>query len=261
MFFKEYKPEYVFIAAAKVGGINANNNYKAEFIYNNIMIQTNIIHESYINKVKKLLFLGSSCIYPKNSPQPIKENYLLNGYLESTNQPYAIAKISGIEMCNSYRAQYGCNFISAMPTNLYGPNDNYNLETSHVLPAMLRKFITAKNNNYDHVELWGSGKPSREFLHVDDLSEACLFLMLNYNENGLINVGTGEEVTIKRLSNIISKVVNYKGNILWNKNKPDGTFRKLLDVSKINNLGWKSKIDLISGIESVYELVKNNNWK
>jgi GDP-L-fucose synthase len=260
-FFAFEKPDFVFLAAAKVGGIVANNTYRADFIFDNLMIEANVIHNSYLNKVKKLLFLGSSCIYPKLSPQPLKEEYLLNGYLESTNQPYSIAKIAGIELCDSYRYQYGCNFISAMPTNLYGPNDNYDLEKSHVLPAMLRKFITAKRNNSLSVELWGTGSPKREFLHVNDLAEACLFLMQSYNENGLVNIGTGIDVTIKDLAELIQEITGFPGDILWNTEKPDGTPRKLLDVSKINSLGWKASIDLESGLKMVYEIVKENNFE
>lgn len=259
-FFAKEKPDYVFLAAAKVGGIVANNTYRAEFIYDNLMMESNIIHDSYLNGVKKLLFLGSSCIYPKLAPQPLKEEYLLSGYLEHTNQPYAVAKIAGIELCESYRAQYGCNFISAMPTNLYGPNDNYDLEKSHVLPAMLRKFITAKRNNLPEVELWGTGSPRREFLHVDDLATACLHLMEHYSEQGLVNIGTGEDVTIKELAELIQGVVGYTGNIRWNTNKPDGTPRKLMDVSKINSFGWKASIDLPTGIKMVYESIKDTNW-
>ena len=259
-FFAREKPDYVFLAAAKVGGIVANNTYRAEFIYDNLMMESNIIHHSYLNGVKKLLFLGSSCIYPKLAPQPLKEEYLLSGYLEHTNQPYAVAKIAGIELCDSYRAQYGCNFISAMPTNLYGPNDNYDLDKSHVLPAMLRKFITAKRNNLPEVELWGTGSPRREFLHVDDLATACLHLMEHYSEQGLVNIGTGEDVTIKELAELIQGVVGYTGNIRWNTNKPDGTPRKLMDVSKINSFGWKASIDLPTGIKMVYESIKDTNW-
>lgn len=259
-FFAREKPDYVFLAAAKVGGIVANNTYRAEFIYDNLMMESNIIHHSYVNGVKKLLFLGSSCIYPKLAPQPLKEEYLLSGYLEHTNQPYAVAKIAGIELCDSYRAQYGCNFISAMPTNLYGPNDNYDLEKSHVLPAMLRKFITAKRNNLPEVELWGTGSPRREFLHVDDLATACLHLMEHYSEQGLVNIGTGEDVTIKELAELIQGIVGYTGSIRWNTDKPDGTPRKLMDVSKINSFGWKASIDLPTGIKMVYESIKDTNW-
>jgi GDP-L-fucose synthase len=259
-FFAEEKPDYVFLAAAKVGGIVANNTYRAEFIYDNLMMESNIIHHSYVNGVKKLLFLGSSCIYPKLAPQPLKEEYLLSGYLEHTNQPYAVAKIAGIELCDSYRAQYGCNFISAMPTNLYGPNDNYDLEKSHVLPAMLRKFITAKRNNLPEVELWGTGSPRREFLHVDDLATACLHLMQHYSEQGLVNIGTGEDVTIKELAELIQSITGYDGAIRWNTDKPDGTPRKLMDVSKINRFGWKSTIDLRTGINSIYQSMKLSNF-
>jgi GDP-L-fucose synthase len=252
-FFEKEKPVYVILAAAKVGGIHANNTYRAEFIYDNLMIETNIIHASYLNKVTKLLFLGSSCIYPKMAPQPLKEEYLLSNYLELTNQPYAIAKIAGIEMCNNYRSQYGCNFISAMPTNLYGINDNYDLENSHVLPAMLRKFSNAMKNNLSKVELWGSGNPRREFLNVDELADACYFLMLNYDSPGHINIGTGVDISILELAEMIQDIIGYKGDIIWNVNKPDGTPRKLLDVSKLNNLGWKSQIDLRTGIENLYK--------
>lgn len=259
-FFATEKPQYVFLAAAKVGGIVANNTYRADFIYENLMIEANTINAAYVNKVEKLLFLGSSCIYPKMAPQPLKEEYLLSGYLEPTNQPYAIAKIAGIELCDSYRKQYGCNFISAMPTNLYGPNDNYDLNNSHVLPALLRKFITAKNNNAPSVELWGTGTPKREFLHVDDLAEACYFLMLNYNAEGLVNVGVGEDISILELAQLVQKIVGYTGEIQLNTSKPDGTPRKLMDVSKINAMGWKASITLEQGIAMVYEEIKNNNW-
>jgi GDP-L-fucose synthase len=259
-FFASQKPDYVVLAAAKVGGIIANNTYRAEFIYDNLMIESNIIHQSYVNGVKKLLFLGSSCIYPKMAPQPLKEEYLLSGYLEETNQPYAIAKIAGIELCDSYRAQYGCNFISAMPTNLYGPNDNYDLEKSHVLPAMLRKFITAKENNDPSVTIWGTGTPKREFLHVDDLAEACMYLMEHYNEKGLVNIGTGVDVTILELAQMVKKVTGFNGEIVLDLSKPDGTPRKLMDVSKINQFGWKARIDLYEGISMVYALVKNAPW-
>ena len=259
-FFAKEKPDYVFLAAAKVGGIVANNTYRAEFIYDNLMIEANIIHASYINQVKKLLFLGSSCIYPKLAPQPLKEEYLLQGYLEETNQPYAIAKITGIELCDAYRAQYGCHFISAMPTNLYGPNDNYDLEKSHVLPALLRKFITAKRNNDSAVTLWGTGAPRREFLHVDDLADACLFLMSNYDEKGLVNIGWGDDVTILELARLIKQIVCYEGELNFDKTKPDGTPRKLMDVTKLNRLGWKASIGLEEGIKKVYEEIKETEW-
>lgn len=259
-FFVAEKPDYVFLAAAKVGGIVANNTYRAEFIYDNLMMESNIIHQSYVNDVKKLLFLGSSCIYPKLAPQPLKEEYLLSGYLEETNQPYAIAKIAGIELCDSYRAQYGCNYISAMPTNLYGPNDNYDLEKSHVLPAMLRKFITAKRIQAPTVTIWGTGTPKREFLHVDDLAEACLYLMQTYNEKGLVNIGTGIDVTILELAELIQQITGYEGEIVLDATKPDGTPRKLMDVSKLASAGWRAKIDLKTGIEMVYELIKDQSW-
>ena len=259
-FFEIEKPDYVFLAAAKVGGIVANNTYRAEFIYENLMIESNIIHAAYVNKVTKLLFLGSSCIYPKLAPQPLKEEYLLSDYLEPTNQPYAIAKIAGIELCDGYRAQYGCNFISAMPTNLYGPNDNYDLEKSHVLPALLRKFITAKKNKVSAVELWGTGTPKREFLHVDDLADACLFLMETYNEKGLVNVGWGDDITILELAQIVKRVVGYEGELKFDATKPDGTPRKLMDVTKLTNLGWKATTTLENGIKAVYDDIKNNDW-
>ena len=259
-FFEIEQPNIVILAAAKVGGIVANNTYRADFIYENLMIEANVIHAAYIQKVEKLLFLGSSCIYPKMAPQPLKEEYLLSGYLEQTNQPYAIAKIAGIELCNSYRTQYGCNFISAMPTNLYGPNDNYDLNNSHVLPALLRKFITAKKQGAASVELWGTGTPKREFLHVDDLAEACFFLLENYNEEGLVNVGVGNDVTILELAQLVKKVVGFEGIIELNTAKPDGTPRKLLDVTKINAMGWKAAIGLDEGIQKVYQEIKDNNW-
>ena len=248
-FFEKEKPAYVILAAAKVGGIYANNTYRAEFIYDNLMIEANIINAAYLNKVTKLLFLGSSCIYPKMAPQPLKEDYLLSGYLESTNQPYAIAKIAGIEMCDSYRAQYGCNFISAMPTNLYGTNDNYNPENSHVLPALIRKICIAKKNNKNKVIVWGNGSPLREFLHVDDLSDACLFLLKNYNESGIVNIGVGKDITIEELAILISKIVDFKGKIEFDLSKPNGTPRKLLDTTKINKLGWFANITLKDGLE------------
>jgi GDP-L-fucose synthase len=252
-FFASERPEYVFLAAAKVGGINANNIYRGQFIYENMMIQNNVIHESYVNGVKKLLFLGSSCIYPKLAPQPLKEEYLLTGPLEPTNEPYAIAKIAGIKMCEAYRAQYGCNFISVMPTNLYGPNDNYDLNNSHVLPALLRKFHEAKIKGEKTVTIWGSGTPMREFLHADDLADACYFLMCHYNEPELVNIGTGTDVTIKQLAETIAKVVGFDGSLEWDRSKPDGTPRKLMDVSKIHALGWHHTIELEDGLRMVYE--------
>jgi GDP-L-fucose synthase len=256
-FFLVDKPDYVILAAAKVGGIHANNTYRAEFIYDNLMMEANIIHGAYLNKVKKLLFLGSSCIYPKNAPQPLKEEYLLSGYLESTNQPYAVAKIAGIEMCDSYRAQYGCNFISAMPTNLYGTNDNYHPENSHVLPALIRRIIIAKKNNDPIVTIWGTGTPRREFMHVDDLADACYFLMQNYNEAGLVNIGWGEDVSIKELAEMIAVEVGYTGALEFDTTKPDGTPRKLMDTTKINNLGWRPSIKLKEGISKTIMEVKN----
>ena len=252
-FFEVEKPEYVFLAAAKVGGIVANNTYRADFLYENLAIQNNIIHGSYLNKVKKLMFLGSSCIYPKLAPQPLKESYLLSGYLEQTNEPYAIAKIAGIKMCEAYRAQYGCNFISVMPTNLYGTNDNYDLVNSHVLPAMIRKFHEAKDKGASEMTLWGTGSPMREFLHADDLAEACFFLMENYNESELVNIGTGEDVTIKNLAALVKQIVGFKGEIIWDTSKPDGTPRKLMDVSKLHGLGWHHKIALEDGIKLAYQ--------
>ena len=261
VFFNKEKPQYVFLAAARVGGINANNIYRAEFIYDNLMIESNVIHASYKNDVKKLFFLGSSCIYPKLAPQPLKEDSLLTGLLESTNEPYAIAKIAGIKLCDAYRAQYGCNFVSAMPTNLYGPNDNYDLEKSHVLPALLRKILVAKKKNDPSVTIWGTGAPLREFLYVDDLADACIYLMQNYNEPGFVNVGTGIDLTIMDLANLIKDIVGYKGNIETDSTKPDGTPRKLLDVSKLKALGWQSSVTLERGIKMVYEEIKNNNWE
>ncbi len=260
-FFETEKPEYVFLAAAKVGGIHANNTYPAEFIYDNMMIQNNVIHAAYLNKVEKLFFLGSSCIYPKFAPQPLKEEYLLTGALEPTNEAYAIAKISGLKMCEFYKKQYGCNFISAMPTNLYGVNDNFNLQNSHVLPALLRKFIEAKQNNSSEVVVWGSGTPMREFLFVDDLAEACVFLMQNYNDAETVNIGTGEDVTIKELAETIKKTVGFEGELVFDATKPDGTPRKLLDVSKINNLGWKHKVNLQEGIEKTLDWVIENDFE
>ncbi len=259
-FFEQEKPEYVFLAAAKVGGIQANNIYRAEFLYDNLMIEANVIHAAYKNNVKKLMFLGSSCIYPKMAPQPLKEEYLLTGLLEVTNEPYAIAKIAGIKLCESYRAQYGCNYISVMPTNLYGPNDNYDLNNSHVMPALLRKFIVAKKNKDASVDMWGSGSPRREFLHVDDLAEACVYLMENYDEAGFVNVGTGEDITIKELAVMIKGIVGYEGEIKHDTSKPDGTPRKLMDVSKLHSLGWKHSIELEEGIRRVYEEVKERDW-
>ncbi len=259
-FFEEEKPDYVFLAAAKVGGINANNIYRAEFLYDNLMIESNVIHQAYAHDVKKLLFLGSSCIYPKLAPQPLKEEYLLQGFLEPTNEPYAIAKIAGIKLCEAYRDQYGANFISAMPTNLYGPNDNYDLQNSHVLPALMRKFHTAREEAKASVEVWGSGKPMREFLHVDDLAEACVFLMEEYDEKPFVNIGTGEDVSIRELAESIKEVVGFEGELVWDDTKPDGTPRKLMDVSRIHNLGWKHKIDLKEGLKMVYEEVRQMDF-
>ena len=256
-FFHVDKPDYVILAAAKVGGIHANNTYRAEFIYDNLMMEANIIHTSYLNKVKKLLFLGSSCIYPKMAPQPLKEEYLLSGYLESTNQPYAIAKIAGIEMCDSYRAQYGCNFISVMPTNLYGTNDNYHPENSHVLPALIRRIILAKKNNDPSVVIWGTGTPRREFMHVDDLANACYFLLQNYDEAGHVNIGWGSDVSIKQVAETIASKVGYKGTLEFDTTKPDGTPRKLLDTTKINKLGWKPSIKLEDGIRRTIEEMRD----
>jgi GDP-L-fucose synthase len=252
-FFAETKPEYVFLAAAKVGGIHANNVYRAEFLYDNLMIEANIIDAAHRNNCKKLLFLGSSCIYPKMAEQPLKEESLLAGFLEPTNEPYAIAKIAGIKLCEAYRDQYGCNFISAMPTNLYGPNDNYDLNNSHVLPALIRKFHTAKLNGDNEVEVWGTGSPLREFLHVDDLAEACMHLMLHYNEKLFVNIGTGEDLSIKALAEMVKEITGFEGAIRWNTDKPDGTPRKLMDVSRINAAGWRHRIALRDGITSVYE--------
>jgi len=260
-FFAIEKPNCVFLAAAKVGGIQANNVYRADFLYDNLMIEANIIHASFVNQVDKLLFLGSSCIYPKMAPQPLKEEYLLTNTLEYTNEPYAIAKIAGIKMCENYRKQYGCNFISAMPTNLYGPNDNYDLNNSHVLPALLRKFHVAKVNQSDSVEIWGSGSPKREFLHVDDLAEACFVLMQEYNGEEWFNVGTGEDISIKNLAQTIKEVVGFEGELRFDATKPDGTPRKLMDVSKLHSIGWKHKIELKEGIESVYKEVKNMKFE
>lgn len=258
-FLQSNKPDFTFLAAAKVGGIVANNTFRADFLYENIQIQNNVIHGSFLSGVKKLMFLGSSCIYPKLAPQPLKEDYLLTGPLEPTNEPYAIAKIAGIKMCEAYHDQYGCNFISVMPTNLYGPNDNYDLQNSHVLPAMIRKFHEAKRDKKANVELWGTGSPKREFLHADDLADACVFLMKEYNEKSFINIGTGQEVSIKELANIIKKLVEYEGEIVWNTDMPDGTPRKLMDVGKLNKLGWKHTIDLETGIKKVYSEYKTQN--
>jgi GDP-L-fucose synthase len=260
-FFEQEKPDYVFLAAAKVGGIIANNTYRGDFIYENLMIQNNVIHQSYLNNVKKLMFLGSSCIYPKMAPQPLKEEYMLTGELEPTNEPYAIAKIAGIKMCDAYRDQFGCNFISVMPTNLYGPNDNYDLKNSHVLPAMLRKFIIAKRNGDSSVTIWGTGSPKREFLHADDLAQACLFLMENYDDSGLVNIGIGDDISILDLAILVKKVVGFEGEILTDTTKPDGTPRKLMDVSKLSGLGWKAKITLEEGIQKVYDEIKDTNWE
>lgn len=257
-FFETEKPDYVFLAAAKVGGIQANNLYRAEFLYDNLMISTNIIHAAYQNNVTKLLFLGSSCIYPKLAPQPLKEEYLLSGFLEPTNEPYAISKITGIKMCETYFDQFGANFISAMPTNLYGPNDNYDLNNSHVLPALIRKFHQAKVDNLSQVEIWGTGSPLREFLHVDDLAEACLFLMENYNDKEFVNLGSGNEISIKDLALLVKKIIGFKGELTFNTEKPNGTPRKLMDVSKLAKAGWKYSIELEDGIRSVYKDILNS---
>ena len=255
-FFKKEKPDYVFLAAAKVGGIKANSDYPAEFIYENLQIQNNIIHSAYLTQTKKLLFLGSSCIYPKFAKQPIKEEYLLTGELEKTNEAYALAKIAGMKMCEFYNRQYKTNFISVMPTNLYGPNDNYDLENSHVLPAMLRKFHEAKERKDKELELWGTGTPKREFLHVDDLADACVFLMNYYNKSEFVNIGTGVDIEIKELAEMIKEIVGFRGEIKWNTTMPDGTPRKLLDVNRLHNLGWKHKIELRDGIMDVYKKVR-----
>lgn len=252
-FFELQKPDYVFLAAAKVGGIHANNTYKADFLLDNILIQSNVIQSAQQTGCKKLLFLGSSCIYPKLANQPIKEEYLLEGPLEPTNEPYAIAKITGIKLCDTMREQYGCNFISAMPTNLYGPNDNYDLESSHVLPALIRKFHEAKQNNLDEVVMWGTGSPKREFLHVDDLAEACMYLMHNYSDYGHVNVGTGQDISIFEVAQLIKRIVGFEGQIVKDTSKPDGTPRKLLDVSKLTKIGWISKIGLEEGLSSTYQ--------
>ena len=264
-FFEQEKPDYVFLAAARVGGILANSTYPAEFLYDNLAIQSNVIHQSYLHGVRKLLFLGSSCIYPKLAPQPIKEEYLLSGPLESNMESYAIAKIAGIKMCDAYRRQYGCNFISAMPTNLYGPNDNYDLSNSHVLPALLRKFHEAKLSGSSKVIVWGSGTPKREFLHADDLATACLFLMNNYDEPGIVNIGTGKDLTIAELAEMIKGITAFSGEIVWDLTKPDGTPQKLLDLAKLKQLGWEPRITLFEGISSVYRetFLKNHalQWK
>ncbi|MEO6541071.1 MAG: GDP-L-fucose synthase [Ferruginibacter sp.] len=257
-FFEKERPDFVFLAAAKVGGIMANNTFKADFIYDNLMIETNIIHAAYKNDVKKLLFLGSSCIYPRQASQPMKEEYLLTGLLEPTNEPYAIAKITGIKLCEYYREQYGCNFISAMPTNLYGPNDNYDLQNSHVLPALIRRFHEAKENAAPAVTLWGTGKPMREFLYVDDLADACLFLMLNYNESQFVNIGTGKDITIKDLVELVKELTGYTGDVIWDESRPDGTFRKLMDVSKMTALGWKYSTSLKAGLKLTYHAYKGS---
>jgi GDP-L-fucose synthase len=255
-FFEKERPDHVFLAAAKVGGIFANNSYRAEFLYDNLIMESNIIQASYLAGVKKLMFLGSSCIYPKEAPQPLKEEYMLTGPLETTNEPYAIAKIAGIKLCDAYRSQYGCNFISVMPTNLYGPNDNYDLQNSHVLPALIRKFHEAKKNAAPFVVLWGSGTPRREFLHADDLADACFFLMQEYNQAGLINIGTGVDLEIKELALLIKKIVGYEGEIRQDPSKPDGTMRKLMDIGKLGKMGWKATINLEQGIRQVYEEYK-----
>ena len=257
-FFGSEKPDFVFLAAAKVGGIQANNTYRAEFLYDNLMIAANVIHAAYLNKTEKLLFLGSSCIYPKLAEMPLKESALLTGSLEPTNEPYAIAKIAGIKLCEEYRHQYGCNFISAMPTNLYGPNDNYDLQNSHVLPALIRKFHEAKMNSLPTVEVWGSGKPMREFLHVDDLADACLFLMDKYDGKHHVNVGSGKDISIKDLAILIKGIVGYDGELVFNSSKPDGTPRKLMDVTTLSKMGWTYRIELEDGIESVYATFKQS---
>lgn len=257
-FFAEEQPEYVFLAAAKVGGIMANNTYRADFIYENIMIQTNVIHQAYVHNVKKLLFLGSSCIYPKHALQPLQEDYLLTGTLEPTNEPYAIAKIAGIKMCEAYRSQYGCNFISAMPTNLYGINDNYHPQNSHVLPALIRRFHEAKIQGLEEVGIWGTGSPRREFLYADDLGDACIFLMQNYNDEQFINVGLGEDISIRNLAELVSEIVGFSGKLYFDSSKPDGTPRKLMDVSKLHALGWKHKISLREGISLAYRDFMNS---
>ena len=257
-FFQKEKPEYVFLAAAKVGGILANDRYSADFIRDNLMIETNVIDSAYKNSVKKLLFLGSSCIYPKLALQPLKEEYFLTGDLEPTNKAYAVAKIAGIVMCQSYNKQYGTNFISVMPTNLYGENDNFDLESSHVIPAMIRKFNDAKRNNAREVMLWGTGSPKREFLYVDDLANACVFLMNNYDSGDIINIGMGKDISILELAKMVKEIVGYEGSIVWDSSKPDGTPRKLLDISKIKSLGWSPKVSLADGIKKTYVWYKNN---
>ena len=260
-FFEREKPEFVFLAAAKVGGIVANNTYRADFLYDNLMMESNVIHAAYKNEVRKLLFLGSSCIYPKLAPQPLKEEYLLTGLLEETNEPYAIAKITGIKLCEAYRDQYGCNFISAMPTNLYGPNDNYNLQNSHVIPALIRKIIDAQDNNLPTVEIWGTGTPLREFLHVDDLADACFFLMHNYEERPFVNVGVGHDLSITELAEMIKDIIGYEGSFVYNTEKPDGTPRKLMDVSYMKSLGWEARIDLKTGLSQVIETIRGKEYR
>lgn len=260
-FFEQERPDYVFLAAAKVGGILANNIYRGEFLYDNLMIQSNVVEAARKYGVKKLMFLGSSCIYPKMAPQPLSEESLLTGLLEPTNEPYAIAKIAGIKLCDAYRSQYGCNFISVMPTNLYGPNDNYHPKNSHVLPALIRKFHEAKMQNLPHVEVWGTGTPKREFLHADDMADACVYLMLNYNEEGFVNIGVGEDISIKELALMVKDIIGYDGELIFDTTKPDGTPRKLLDVSKLTSLGWKAKIQLRDGIEKVYEEIEKEGLK
>lgn len=259
-FFTQERPAYVFIAAARVGGILANNTYRAEFLYDNLMIAANIIHAAYNTGVSKLLFLGSSCIYPKKAAQPISEEEILTGPLESTNEPYAIAKIAGIKLCDVYRAQYGCNFISAMPTNLYGPNDNYDLNHSHVLPALMRKFIEARRNATPQVMIWGTGTPRREFLHVDDLADACLYLMQHYNAPGFVNVGTGVDISISELAGAIKRITGYRGEVVYDTSKPDGTLRKLLDISRMRDMGWSARIMLEEGLQRTYDEIKDKKW-
>jgi GDP-L-fucose synthase len=257
-FFLAEKPDYVFLAAAKVGGIIGNQTYPADFIYQNLTVQNNVIHQAFLSGVKKLLFLGSSCIYPREAPQPIKEEYLLTGPLEETNKPYAVAKIAGITTCQSYNRQYGTNFISVMPTNLYGPNDNFDLTNSHVLPALLRKFHEAKNRNDKEAVVWGTGAAKREFLHVDDLADACIFLMNNYDTSEIVNIGTGEDISIKEIAELIKRIVGFNGGVIWDKSKPDGTPRKLLDVSRLHSLGWKHKIGLAEGLKDYYQWYLDN---